>query len=87
MLGTGMLDRPRYGLAVAVAARRRASAAVTPVGPAGFGGDRGQLRVGLRRERLACPRVKLVLGQPALYERGLECVNHLLPVGMGRPHP
>jgi hypothetical protein len=45
-------------------------------------GDRGQLGVGPRRQYLAYPRVKLVLGQPSAGERDLECVDHLLAVGV-----
>jgi hypothetical protein len=49
------------------------------------GGDRGQLRVGLRRERLAHSYLELILGQPLLRERGLEHFNRLLAVGIRRP--
>ena len=48
-------------------------------------GKSGELGIGPRGERLAHPRVKLVLVQPTLHERGLERVDHLLAVGMGRP--
>ncbi len=57
------------------------------------GVERGQFRVGLRSERLARPLVELVLGQPALHERGLEPVDHMLAVpgrpacGRGPPRP
>ena len=34
-----------------------------------------------RREHLADPRVKFILVQPALHERGLEQVDHPLAVG------
>jgi len=30
-------------------------------------------------------RIQLVLGQPALHERGLEHVDHVLAVGVGGP--
>jgi hypothetical protein len=48
------------------------------------GGERGQFGVGPRGERLACPRVKLVFGQPTVREGGLERVDHVLAVGVGR---
>ena len=48
------------------------------------GGERGQLSLGPRGERLARPRVKLAFGQAALHERGLEHVDHVLAVGVGR---
>jgi hypothetical protein len=54
-------------------------------GPGGeVGSDRGQVRVGLRRERLAHPRVKLIFVQPILHERGLEQLDYLLAVGARR---
>ena len=46
------------------------------------GGDHGQFGIGARGERLAHPRVEVVLGQPGLCERGLEHVDHLLAVGV-----
>ena len=49
------------------------------------GGDRGQFRIGPRRERLAYPRVKLVFGNPTMHKRGLEHVDYVLAVSMGRP--
>src|SRR6266545_2235718 len=48
------------------------------------GGDRGQIPVGPRCERLAHPRVKLVFGQPSLHESGFEHIDHLLAVGVRR---
>jgi hypothetical protein len=48
-------------------------------------GDRGQVRVGPRRERLAHPQIEFVLGQPSLHEGGLEGADHLLPVGVRSP--
>ena len=48
------------------------------------GGERGQLGVGPRRQRLADPFVQFVRGQPTLHECGLEGADHLLAVGMGR---
>jgi hypothetical protein len=45
------------------------------------GGNHGQLRACTRGERLAYSLVELVLGQPILYERGLERVDRLLAVG------
>jgi hypothetical protein len=50
------------------------------------GGDRCQLRVVTGGERLADARVELVLGQPALRERGLEHVDRLVAVGVRRQH-
>jgi len=47
------------------------------------GGDRGQLRKGPRRERLARLRVEFVPGEQALRERGLEGVDYLLAFGVG----
>ena len=49
------------------------------------GGERGQVGIGLRGERLACPRVELVRGQPTLRERGLEDADYLLAVSVARP--
>jgi hypothetical protein len=49
------------------------------------GSDRGQLRVGARRERPADPRVEFVPGQPTLHERGLEQADHPLAVGTRGP--
>jgi hypothetical protein len=46
------------------------------------GGEGGQVRVGLRGERLADPQAELVPGQPSLHERGLEHVDYLLAVGV-----
>ena len=50
------------------------------------GGEGSQVGVGPRRERLADPRVQLVLGQPALDERGLEGVDHVLAIGVRGSH-
>ena len=49
------------------------------------GGDYGQFRIGPRRECLAYPRIKLVFGNPTLHKRGLEHVDYLLAVSIGRP--
>jgi hypothetical protein len=49
------------------------------------GGDRGQFRIGPRPECLAYPRIKLVFGNPAMHKRGLEHVDYVLAVRMGRP--
>jgi hypothetical protein len=49
------------------------------------GGDRGQFRIGPRRECLAYPRIKLVFGNPTMHKRGLEHVDYVLAVSMGRP--
>jgi len=49
-------------------------------------GDRGQLRVGPRGERLAHSQVEFILGQHALHECGLEGADHLLAVAVRRPH-
>jgi hypothetical protein len=46
------------------------------------GGEGGQVRVGLRCQRLADPQAELVSGQPSLHERGLEYVDHVLAVGV-----
>jgi hypothetical protein len=46
------------------------------------GGDRVQVRVGQRREGAADAQVELVLGQPSLDERRLECLGCLLAVGL-----
>jgi hypothetical protein len=46
------------------------------------GGERGQVGVGPRRQRLAHPQVEFVLGQHALHERGLERADHVLAVGV-----
>src|SRR6516162_1339386 len=45
-----------------------------------IGGKTGQVRAGPRHERRADPQVELVLGQPALHERGLERIDRLLAV-------
>jgi hypothetical protein len=54
-----------------------------------FGGEAddgcGQVGVRTRHKRLVDPRVELVLGQPALHERDLEGVDHLLAVGVRSP--
>src|SRR6267154_6137971 len=50
-----------------------------------LGGDCGQFRIGPRRECLAYPRIKLVFGNPAMHKRGLEHVDYVLAVSMGRP--
>jgi hypothetical protein len=49
------------------------------------GGERGQVGVAPGGKRVAGTRVKLVLGQSALDERGFEHVEHLLAVGVGGP--
>src|ERR1700746_3126618 len=49
------------------------------------GGDCGQLRIGSRRECLAYPLIKLVFGNPTLHKSGLEHVDYVLAVSMGRP--
>ena len=51
------------------------------------GGERGQVGAGPRGERPARPRVELVPGQPALHERVLQCLDHLLAIGVARPDP
>ena len=40
-----------------------------------------------RRGYLGRPRVVFILGQPALHERGLECTDDLLALGVGRAEP
>jgi hypothetical protein len=45
-------------------------------------GDRGQVGIGPRRERLAHPEVELVFSQPVVYERGFELLDRLLTVGV-----
>jgi UDP:flavonoid glycosyltransferase YjiC (YdhE family) len=47
------------------------------------GGDHGQIGVGARGERLADPRVELVLGHQAVHISGLERADHALAVGVG----
>ncbi len=75
---------PRDRLARHLAARL--SPRSGPGQPGGdVGGDHGEFRVRPRRERLADPRIELVLGQAALHEGGLEHVDDLLAVGMRRP--
>jgi hypothetical protein len=49
------------------------------------GGERGQVRVGPRSQRLAHPRIQLIPAQPALHERGLQHADYLLAVGMTGP--
>jgi hypothetical protein len=49
------------------------------------GGDRGQFCIGPRPECLAYPRIKLVFGNPTMHKRGLEHVDCVLAVSMGRP--
>ena len=51
------------------------------------GGDRGQVGVGPRSERLARSGVEFVLGQLAVRERGFQRVDRLFAVGVGRPEP
>ena len=50
-----------------------------------IGGERGQVAVRPRRERVPDPRIELVFGQPALHERVLEHLDRLLAVGMRGP--
>ena len=62
--------------------------ALPRAGPAGdVGGERGQVGAGPRGERPARPGVELVPGQPALHERVLQRLDHLLAVGVARPDP
>jgi hypothetical protein len=49
------------------------------------GGNRGQFRIGPRPECLTYPRIKLVFGNPTMHKRGLEHVDYVLAVSMGRP--
>ena len=49
-----------------------------------LGGDLGQFRVRPRRVHPVGPRAELILGQPAVHERGLEGPDHLLAVGVRR---
>jgi hypothetical protein len=49
------------------------------------GGQRGQVSVGPRDERLTRSRVELVLGQLAVRERGFQRVDCLLAVGVTCP--
>jgi hypothetical protein len=51
------------------------------------GGERGQVGERPRGEGAARPRVELVPGQPALDERVLQRLDHLLAVGVARPEP
>ena len=72
--------------AAAGAGRGRLRGGWAPASPAGdVGGDLGQFRIGPRGERLGHPRIKLVLSQQALYESGLEHIDHVLAVGVGTP--
>jgi hypothetical protein len=48
-------------------------------------GDDGQFRIGPRPECLAYPRIKLVFGHPTMHKRGLEHVDYVLAVSIGRP--
>ncbi len=48
-------------------------------------GEGGEVRVGPRRQSPADPQVELVPVQPSLHEGGLEHLDHLLAVGVGRP--
>jgi hypothetical protein len=48
-------------------------------------GDRRQLRVGPRRQRLAHPQIQLIPVQPPLHERGFEGADHLLAVRVRCP--
>ena len=66
-----------------------------PAGPAAaLGGGRpggdvsgevSQVRIGPRGERQADPRVQFVPGQPVLYERDLEQLDHPLAIRTGHP--
>src|SRR5215470_11486504 len=49
------------------------------------GGERGEVRIGPCGKHLADPYVQLVPGQPALHERGLDGVDHVLAVSVRRP--
>src|ERR1022692_766402 len=49
------------------------------------GGESGQVCIGPRGERAVRAQVQLVLGQPAMDERVLERVDHVLTIGVGRP--
>jgi hypothetical protein len=51
------------------------------------GGECGQVGVGPRGERPARPRGEFFLRQPAIHERGLQRLDHLLAVGVARPEP
>jgi hypothetical protein len=50
-----------------------------------IGGNQGQFGEGARSERLADPGVELILGHQAVHVCGLERVDHVLTVGVGRP--
>jgi len=67
--------------------RRRAGAGGLARGGRDVGGERGQVGVGPRGERPARPYVEFVPGQPAIHERGLQRLDHLLAVGVARPDP
>ncbi len=79
--------------AAARASGRRRTRAGGRAGAAGagrgrdVGGERGQVGVGPRGQRLARPRAEFVPGQPAVHERVLQRLDHLLAVGVARPEP
>ena len=47
------------------------------------GRNRCQIRISARSERLADPRVELLLGHQAIHVRGFECVDDAVAVGVG----
>jgi hypothetical protein len=61
--------------------------AIQPGRAGDVGGDRAQLGVRPRREHLARSRAEFFRGQPALHERVLQRLDHLLAVGVARPEP
>lgn len=75
------MARPRPGLRPGRLARRLDCD--LPGGD--VGGDRGQFRVGPRRECLAYPGIELVFANPATHKRGLEHVDYVLAVSIRRP--
>ena len=85
---TRQLPDPAAALA---SGRRRAGADGSPAwlrrAVRDVGGERGQLGVSPRGNRPARSRVELVPGQPTVYERVLQHLDHLLAVGVARPEP
>ena len=92
MAAAAIIRQPPDPAAALASGRRRAGAGGRASPAAGgpgrdVGGERGQVGVGPRGERLARPGVEFVLGQLAVYERGLQRADHLLAVGLARPEP
>ena len=90
-MAAAVMIRQMPDLAAALASGRRRAGAGGRVGRGcgrggrDVGGERGQVGVGPRGERLARSRVEFVLGQPTVHERVLQRVDYLLAVGVARP--